>query len=525
MTEATAPIVLPLTARWKSIRDSRRLAAFQPLVPPASVNYDGGAVFDSVTSAARSAQSRRLHRSTSVVSAVLAVGIFVADLRHPPGLTIPVLYLVPLLLSIWQPRERDTYIATAGCSGLTVLGLLGSSSGTDWTTGVVNRVFVIFGLWITALVVARFKQTLTEQHQTSGRIRAILETAVDAVLVIDTRGSIQLANPSVERLFGYRPSEVLGRNVSMLMPSPDRERHDGYIARYLQTGERRIIGTGREVLAQRKDGSTFPAYLSVSETKVDREHTFTGIIYDLTERKRLETQLRERAELARLGQMASVVAHEVRNPLAGIRGALQVIGSRMPAESREHTVLSDVIGRLDALNQFVGDLLVLSRPKPQDLRRVPLRLVLQRIVDFLRQDPQCANVTFDVDAADVSAEIDQAQIERALLNLISNAGQAMEGAGRVRVVLTSSDSTCRISVADEGPGIPPDVVEKIFEPFFTTKRRGTGLGLPITKRTIEQHGGSIAIHSTPGRGTTVVVTLPLAHPEINREAVGQVEQP
>jgi len=477
-----------------------------------------------VTLDARSTQSRRLHRSISLASAILAATIFVADLRHPPGLTIHVLYLVPLLLSIWQLHQRDTYIATAGCSGLTMLGLLGSAR-SDWTTGIVNRVFVIFGLWITALVVARFKQTSIEQQQTSGRIRALLETAVDAVLVIDTRGIIRLANPSVERLFGYRSSEVLGRNVSMLMPTPDRERHDGYITRYLQTRERRIIGTGREVLAQRKDGSKFPAYLSVSETRVADEHTFTGIVYDLTERKRLETELRERAELARLGQMASVVAHEVRNPLAGIRGALQVIGSRMPAESREHAVLGDVIGRLDALNQFVDDLLVLSRPKPPDLRQVPLRPLLQRIINFLRQDPQFANVTFDLDAADVSAEIDQAQIERALLNLVSNAGQAMEGAGRVSVVLNSADGTCRISVADEGSGIPPDVVEKIFEPFFTTKHRGTGLGLPITKRTIEQHGGSIAIDSTQGHGTTIVVTLPLEHPEIiGRNTVGRVEQ-
>src|SRR5262249_18692633 len=162
----------------------------------------------------------------------------------------------------------------------------------DWTTGVINRVFVIFGLSVTGFVVARLKQTLAEQQHTSGRIRAILETAVDAVLVIDTRGIIQLANPAVERLFGYAPTEVLGRNVSMLMPSPDRELHDGYLARYLQTREKRIIGIGREVLAQRKDHSTFPVYLSVSEMKLDGEHTFTGIIYDLTERKRLEAQLR-----------------------------------------------------------------------------------------------------------------------------------------------------------------------------------------------------------------------------------------
>jgi two-component system sensor kinase FixL len=459
-------------------------------------------------------QSRRRHRSISLISVSLAAVIFAIDVQYPPGLTIPALYLVPLLLSLRQLHRRDTFTAAAGCSALTVLGLLLSPANGDWTAGVTNRAFVIAGLWITAFVIARFKQTLTAQQRTSARIRAILETAVDAVLVIDTRGIVQLANPAVTRLFGYTPGEVVGQNVSMLMPSPDRERHDGYLARYLQTAEKRIIGIGREVIAQRKDGRTFPAYLSVSEMKVHGEHTFTGIIYDLTERKRLEAQLRERAELARLGQMASLVAHEVRNPLAGIRGALQVIGARMPAESREQAVLRDVIGRVDALNSFVNDLLVFSRPKPPDVRRVPLKPMVHRLVEHMRQDPQCANVTFELNAADVVAEIDQAQIERALLNLVTNAVQAIEGTGRIAIGLESADHVCRISVADSGPGIPADVQEHIFEPFFTTKHRGTGLGLPITRRTIELHGGSIAIASTSERGTTLVVTLPLAHPEI-----------
>ncbi len=466
-----------------------------------------------LTSDAPTDHSGRLHRPISFVSAALAAAIFAIDLRFAPGLTIPALYLVPLLLSLWQLGRRDTFTAAAGCSGLTVLGLLLSPAGGDRTTGLINRGFVVSGLWMTALVIARFKQTVMAQHQTNARIRAILESAVDAVLVIDARGIIQLANPAVERLFGYIPGEILGRNASMLMPSPDRERHDSYLARYLQTGEKRIIGIGREVLAQRKDGSTFPVYLSVSEMKVDGEHTFTGIISDLTERKRLEAQLRERSELARLGQMASLVAHEVRNPLAGIRGALQVIGARMPADSRDQLVLRDVVGRVDALNSFVNDLLVFSRPKPPDLRRVPLKPLLQRVVELMRQDPQCSHVTFELDAADVIAEVDQAQIERALLNLVSNAAQAMEGTGRIGVALEPADNVCRISVADSGPGIPAEVREQIFEPFFTTKHRGTGLGLPITRRTVELHGGSIAIYSTSGAGTTVVVTLPLAHPE------------
>lgn len=476
--------------------------------------------------------ARRLHRSISIANALLAALIFVVDLREAPGLAIPTLYILPLVLSLWQAHPRDTFIAAAGCSGLTVLGLLLPPSGRDWSRGVMNAGVTVFGLWVTAFLVARFKQTLSAQIDAeqaarlrAARIRAILETAVDAILVIDTHGIIQLANPAVERLFGYAPDELIGRNVSMLMPSPDRERHDGYIARYLATGEKRMIRIGREVVGLRKDGSTIPVSLSVSEMKVEGEHTFTGILHDLTERKRIEAQLRERADLARLGQMASVVAHEVRNPLAGIRGALQVIGTRMPADSRDRAVMRDVVTRLDALNQFVDDLLVFSRPKPPDLSRTRLSPVFQRLVELLRRDPQFSGVTFELEASDISVDIDQPQMERALLNLLTNAAQAMKGTGRVRIAVEATDNTCRISIADTGPGIPPDVREKMFEPFFTTKHRGTGLGLPITKRAVEQHGGSIAVHGTPGGGTTIVVDLQLARPAIpNPSALGEVEE-
>ena len=504
-------------------RADHPVARSRRLVPSRSVSYDGVAALDPVDTHP-SVQPQRADRLVSLVGAVLVAAIFVLDLRFPLGLNIPALYLAPLVLSLRQTRWRDTFLLAAGCSALTLLALPFKPAGGNWTAGVTNRVLVILGLWMTAAVIARFKQTLAEQHRASARIRAMLETAVDAVVAIDAHGIIQLVNPAIERLFGYTPSEVLGQNVSMLMPSPDRERHDGYIERYLATGERRIIGIGREVLARRKDGTTFPVYLSVSETVVDGEHTFTGIIYDLTERKRLEAELRERAELARLGQMASVVAHEVRNPLAGIRGALQVIAGRMQGGSREQAVLRDVIDRLDALNAFVDDLLVFSRPKAPVFQRLPLAPLLQRIVELLQRDPECAGVTFEIHGSDVSAEIDEPQIERALLNVLTNAAQAMEGAGRVRIALESTDGVCRISVADTGPGIAPAALEHIFQPFFTTRHRGTGLGLPIAKRAIEQHGGSIAIDSAPGRGTTVVVTLPIAHAEAPAPAPrGEVE--
>ena len=148
-------------------------------------------------------------------------------------------------------------------------------------------------------------------------------------------------NPGAERLFGYRESEVVGRNVSMLMPSPYREEHDGYLSRYLKTGEARIIGVGREVTGRRADGSLFPLHLSVGEMLLGGERKFTGILHDLSSRVRMEEQLREQAALVRLGEMAAVIAHEVKNPLAGIRGAVQVIGGRLAKDSREAAVVGE----------------------------------------------------------------------------------------------------------------------------------------------------------------------------------------
>jgi two-component system sensor kinase FixL len=476
------------------------------------------------------AASQRLHVLISAVSAVLALLIFAMDLRSPPGINIPALYIIPLLLSLWQLHRRDTFIATAGCTALTILELFWSAPGGDWSVAIINRTFTVLGLLATALLVTRLRHNLAEglrirvrlQQEVAergqaeyttrlreARIHSILETAFDAIVVIDPQGIMQLANPAVGRLFGYTTDELLGRNVSMLMPDPDRERHDSHIRRYLTTGEKRIIGIGREVVAQRKDGTTFPVSLAVSEMKFDGELTFTGIIHDLTEQKRIEARLREQSELARIGQMAAVMAHEVRNPLAGIRGALEVVGKRLPEESRDRAVMSDVIGRLDSLNQFVHDLLLFSRPKPPKIGETALMPLFQRLVELLKSDSQFADVVIDIEGADIILPIDPQLIERTFHNLLANAAQALKGAGAIHVRIETRDAVCRISVSDNGPGIPPDVRDRIFEPFFTTKHRGTGLGLAIARRTVEQHGGSIAVESTPGVGTTVIVNLPL----------------
>lgn len=340
------------------------------------------------------------------------------------------------------------------------------------------------------------------------RVRSIVESAVDAIIVIDDRGSIQAFNPSAERLFGYTVSEIIGRNVSVLMPSPDRDQHDGYLRHYLETGEHKIIGIGREVTALKKDGTRFPVHLSVGEMVSEGKRSFTGILHDLSDRVALEQRLAEQKSLAKLGEMAAVVAHEVKNPIAGIRGALQVITSRMPAEQRDRTILLDIITRLDALNRIVQDMLMFARPRALRQEPVPLGSLLRETAALIERDPGMLNLEIGVSgSADITGDREMLQV--VFQNILMNAAQAMEGHGRVEVTITTAGGHCVVAIADRGPGMPDEVRDKAFDAFFTTKHRGTGLGLPIAKRVVDAHGGAIQIAVPPAGGTTISVALPI----------------
>jgi two-component system sensor kinase FixL len=347
-----------------------------------------------------------------------------------------------------------------------------------------------------------------ELGASEARWRAVIDSAVDAILVIDGHGRIETFNPAAERLFGYTPQEVLGRNVDMLMPSPHREQHDSYLSRYQATGRAKIIGIGREVQGRRKDGSTFPLHLSVGEFTMAGERRFTGILHDLTNRVALETRLREQASLAHLGEMAAVVAHEVKNPLAGIRGAMQVLSGRA-ADATSRGVLHDVIERVDALDGMMKDLLLFARP-PRP-RRAPTDVVLlaTSIAALMAQDPALQGVDIAVEGSAPAVSVDAEMLRIVLHNLLVNGAHAMHGRGRIDVAVVAQDSACRISVSDHGPGIPANIRDKVFTPFFTTKSLGSGLGLPTAKRLIEAHDGSIAIDPSATGGTTVVVQLPM----------------
>lgn len=340
------------------------------------------------------------------------------------------------------------------------------------------------------------------------RWRAVINAAVDGIIVIDSRGRIEEFNAAAQRMFGFSEAEAVGRNVSMLMPEPDHSRHDGYIAHHLRTGERKIIGIGRAVTAQRKDGTTFPVHLSVGEMEIDGEMHFTGIIHDLSSRADLEDRLREATAMARLGEMAAVIAHEVKNPLAAVRGAIQVIGSRMKGDTGDAAIVKEIIARIDALNNLIQDLLVFARPPKPKPAVTELRGLLTSVITLLKADPAFSELDVAIEGEALVAPVDPTLMTIVFQNLLINSAQAMQGRGLITVELAAADGWQRVAVIDRGPGIHPDIRASLFRPFKTTKARGTGLGMATAKRLVEMHEGRIRVDCPDGGGTTVTVELP-----------------
>jgi len=349
-------------------------------------------------------------------------------------------------------------------------------------------------------------------RSSEARWRAIIESAVDGIIVIDAHGRVEAFNPAAERLFGYREAEMRGQNVNILMPSPYHDEHDHYLARYHATHVKKIIGIGREVTGRRNDGSTFPVHLSVGEMVLAGETKFTGILHDLTERTRIESQLREQAALARLGEMAAVLAHEVKNPLAGIRGAIQIIGGRLPKDSKDVQITQEIVSRIDALNALMKDLLLFARPPQPKPMTVELAPLVVATADLMKADPAFANVQVHIEGSAPAVHADPDLLKIVFVNLLTNGAQAINGQGTIRVTLGAQDSTSEVTFSDSGPGIPEEARARIFTPFFTTKSRGSGLGLPTAKRFIEAHHGTISVSCPAAGGTQVSVRLPTVDP-------------
>ena len=260
----------------------------------------------------------------------------------------------------------------------------------------------------------------------------------------------------------------------------------------------------------RRDGTTFPLHLSVGEMSIGGVRKFTGILHDLSARVRMEEQLREQATLVRLGEMAAVIAHEIKNPLAGIRGAVQVIGGRLPSGSRDAAIIGEIVSRIDTLNGLIQDLLLFARPPHPHPSLIDVSPLIATTVDLLSADPALSGMHVQVEGSSPPVIADPELLKIVFQNLIVNGAQAMGGRGRISVWVHATDESCQVTFVDAGPGIPHEIRQKIFHPFFTTKARGTGLGLPTAKRLVEAHQGTIDIECPDTGGTTVTIRLPLA---------------
>jgi two-component system, LuxR family, sensor kinase FixL len=459
--------------------------------------------------------SRYLVAATALAAALLFRYLF----RDSLGLKAPYLQFYPaLIVAAWYGGPGPGVAVTAASTIVAMYWLLPPSGPAvgDPSDQLSLGVFVATGLaiaWLNHRLHAAREAQLAVAAAAAARaerLDAILNTTADGVIVIDATGVVESFNPAAERLFGYPVAEVVGRNVSLLMPSPHHEEHDNYLHRYITTGEARIIGIGREVTGRRRDGTLFPVHLAVGEMWVGGERKFTGLLHDLTERVQLEAQLREQATLARLGEMAAVIAHEVKNPLAGIRGAMQVFGRRLGQDAPAADVIKEIVARIDSLDQMMKDLLLFARPLQPRPEPTDVVTLVGTTAGLLRLDPALRELEIDVSGASPLASADPEMLRIVFQNLLINSAHAMRGKGRIRIQVDTVDSTCRIAFSDAGPGIPVDVREKIFTPFFTTKSRGSGLGLATAKRLVEAHDGQIAIDCPAAGGTTVVVQIPLA---------------
>jgi len=358
-------------------------------------------------------------------------------------------------------------------------------------------------------------------------LHAIIDTVRDAMIVIDEAGSIQFFSATAERMFGYSAEEVMGRNVSILMPSPDREAHNGYMQRYLETGEPHVIGIGRMTIGRRRGGGTFPMQLSVGEARTETGRFFTGFVQDLTERRETEVRLEElQNELARvsriseMGTMASSLAHELNQPLAAIanylEGAISLLGQSddedvlmARAALQEATQQSLRAGRIvRGLRDFIG-----RGDSEKTIESLGKLISEANALALIGAREQGVEVSMRLDPEVDMVMVGRVQMQQVLINLIRNAIDAMAGSARKYILIQSepyAHGFVRVGVEDSGTGIETDVAARLFEPFQTTKDTGMGLGLSICRTIVEAQGGTIWAEPALNGGTIFYFTLPRA---------------
>lgn len=364
-------------------------------------------------------------------------------------------------------------------------------------------------------------------------LHTIIETSPDGIVTINANGVIESFNPASEDLFGYHEEEVVGKNVNMLMQEPYQSAHDGYLARYLATGDKHIIGIGREVTAQRKDGTIFPIELAVGEMTIDGQKKFTGFIRDISRRRQAEEQLvvsQDRlkelqseivhvSRLSAMGEMAATLAHELNQPLAAMMNYAQatrrlLASSTLEEAERLRDLMTKAVAQADRAGQII-------RRLRSFVAQGEIEHSLDEIGDVVNEACALALIGARSDGVDTvmlladdlpAVVIDRVQIQQVLVNLIRNSLDATIDQERRMISIATAlgeDSTLVVSVADNGPGLDGEVAERLFQPFNSSKSDGMGIGLSICRTIIEQHGGRIWATPNDGGGVIFSFTLPI----------------
>lgn len=360
------------------------------------------------------------------------------------------------------------------------------------------------------------KQALGAASAHAAHVQAILDTATEGIVTIDSRGIVESFNGAAERLFGYAAAAVVGNNVKQLMPQPCHGEHDAYLQRYLTTGEKRIIGYGREVVGRRFDGSLFPIDLSVGEGWTGGKRFFTAVIRDITERHEMQAKLAQTERLAAVGELAAGVAHEVNNPINTMINCAQLIEDGDDPKENSRIIAEEG----QRIADIVRDLLQFARDDRDQPQPTSLLGVVERTLRLVGENFNRHGIQLSVELPDAMPPVlaRPQQVQQALLNLMMNAKDALATLtdGRAVTLSAGADSGgAWLQVSDNGPGIPEELGSRIFEPFVTTKRArgGTGLGLSVSRSIIEGYGGRIELETAPGQGASFRLWLPLSDHE------------
>lgn len=471
-----------------------------------------------------SKHSTWLGYGSAVAASALAFIVLLTLRSYFADRTFTVIYLPVVVFAVFAGGRGPAILATGLCFGISIFFL-----SKDLLINPANLIdissFLGLGL-IFSFVGDRLLRDSQESGYRRAQLQSILDTVPEAMIMIDDHGLIRSFSVTAERLFGWSADEVLGKNVSMLMPSPYRQEHDGYLHRYRTTGERRIIGIGRIVVGERKDGSTFPMELAVGEARVRGERFFTGFIRDLTERRAQERRLQELqselvhvSRLTAMGEMASSLAHELNQPLSVITNYLRGAATLLKSEAVDRERIGEALDRSAVQALRAGEIIkrlreFVAKGETEPTLEHPAVLLEEASALALvgaKEHGVRVSLRCNHDLPDVM--VDKIQVQQVALNLIRNALEAMETSGRRELIVSvtrQDQNSALFSVADTGTGIAPEIAKHLFQPFVTSKVNGMGVGLSICRTIIEAHGGNICAKPNDGGGTLFEFTLPFA---------------